>query len=84
MMEVIASIVGALVGAILVATYSYMLQEKLRRANEDFQKKLWEDQKAFQELLLKRQMRHNEEMAREERNFRTTGIASMRKIGGGG
>jgi hypothetical protein len=29
------------------------------------------------------QHRHEEDMAREQRNYEKTGIASMRKIGGG-
>lgn len=80
---VVAALVGGFVGSCTSFAGTYFLQSQLLRKQERFQREQADKQQQFQEKLLAMQHRHEEDMAREWRNYEKTGIASMRKIGGG-
>ena len=80
---VLAALLGGFVGSCTSFVGAYLLQSQLLRRQERSQREQTSAQHAFQERLLAMQHRHEDEMARERRNYEKTGIASMQKIGAG-
>ena len=75
--------IGALVGSVVSIIGSYITGFVLLRRQQRFQDDMFEKQRKHEETIQERQHRHEDDLARERRNYEKTGIASMRKIGGG-
>jgi mannitol-specific phosphotransferase system IIBC component len=78
-----AALIGALVGSAVSIIGSFITGFVLLRRQQAFQDEMFEKQRKHEEVMQQRQHRHDDDMARERRNYEKTGIASMKKVGGG-